>query len=271
MIPSVPITIAAFNTATASSNKIHDDDVARSYGFGGGLVPGVDVFAYLTQPAAESWGADWLGAGRISARFARPVYDGEVVTVDAEPTPGDETMRVELRGPDDTIRATADVWRSTDGSAPDDSEPLPDVRPLPAQRPPASAAALAPGTVLGSLHDRFDADAATSYLDDVRDDGAPYREQRLAHPGWLLRRSNSVLAANIELGPWIHVASDVRFHAVVEDGDEIEVRAAVSGEFERGGHRFVTLDVALVAPDGGLVQRVTHTAIHTPRPAAGGI
>nr|MDQ3311923.1 hypothetical protein [Actinomycetota bacterium] len=123
--------------------------------------------------------------------------------------------------------------------------------------------------VLGSLHDRFDADAAMGYLDDVRDGGAPYRDQRLAHPGWLLRRSNSILAANVELGPWIHVASDVRFHAVVEDGDEIEVRAAVSDEFERGGHRFVTLDVALVDTNASLIQRVTHTAIHTPRPAVG--
>ena len=35
-------------------------------------------------------------------------------------------------------------------------------------------------------------------------------------------------------------------------------------EFERKGHRFVTLDVAITA-DERPVQRVTHTAIHTPR------
>ena len=38
----------------------------------------------------------------------------------------------------------------------------------------------------------------------------------------------------------------------------------VLDEFERKGHRFVTLDVVVLA-DGDLVQRVTHTAIHTPR------
>ncbi len=32
--------LTAFNTATASTNKIHDDDVAQQYGFRGGLVPG---------------------------------------------------------------------------------------------------------------------------------------------------------------------------------------------------------------------------------------
>jgi acyl dehydratase len=80
----------------------------------------------------------------------------------------------------------------------------------------------------------------------------------------LLRFSNSILARNVELGPWIHVGSDVTNHAVVGAGQTIEVRAVVLDEFERKGHRFVTLDVAVLA-DGALAQRVTHTAIHTPR------
>src|SRR5262245_46169653 len=48
--------VTAFNTATASTNKIHDDDVARQYGFHGGLVPGVDVYAYLTHLPVRAWG-----------------------------------------------------------------------------------------------------------------------------------------------------------------------------------------------------------------------
>src|SRR3954453_96570 len=39
--------VTAFNTDTASSNRIHDDATARRFGFRGGLVPGVDVYAYL--------------------------------------------------------------------------------------------------------------------------------------------------------------------------------------------------------------------------------
>ena len=48
--------IEAFNTASASTNKIHDDAVARNYGFRGGLVPGVDVYAYITHLPVERWG-----------------------------------------------------------------------------------------------------------------------------------------------------------------------------------------------------------------------
>nr|MBA2279716.1 hypothetical protein [Acidimicrobiia bacterium] len=71
--------LVAFNTATASTNKIHDDEVARRYGFAGGLVPGVDVYAYLTHLPVARWGPTWLEQGTISARFRQPVYDGDAV------------------------------------------------------------------------------------------------------------------------------------------------------------------------------------------------
>ena len=41
-----PYRVEAYNTAKQSENKIHDDAVARQYGFSGGLVPGVEVLAY---------------------------------------------------------------------------------------------------------------------------------------------------------------------------------------------------------------------------------
>src|SRR5262245_56373132 len=73
--------LVAFNTATQSDNKIHDDEVARRFGFSGGLVPGVDVYAYLCWGPVASWGRDWLERGSFEARFRLPTYDGETVTV----------------------------------------------------------------------------------------------------------------------------------------------------------------------------------------------
>src|SRR5439155_1608329 len=55
--------VQAYNPATASENKIHDDEVARTYGFQGGLVPGVTVYAYMTHPVAETFGRPWLEHG----------------------------------------------------------------------------------------------------------------------------------------------------------------------------------------------------------------
>ena len=47
--------LIARNTASESSNLIHSDEVARRYGFRGGLVPGVTDYAYLTRPVVERW------------------------------------------------------------------------------------------------------------------------------------------------------------------------------------------------------------------------
>ena len=37
----------ALNTAPDSENRIHSDELAKEYGFEGGLVPGVTISAYL--------------------------------------------------------------------------------------------------------------------------------------------------------------------------------------------------------------------------------
>ncbi len=64
----VPYRVKAFNTAVASENKIHDDAVARRFGFAGGLVPGVEIYAYMTHVPVERWGRAWLEAGSAECR-----------------------------------------------------------------------------------------------------------------------------------------------------------------------------------------------------------
>ena len=55
-IALAPYRVEAYNTAHFSENKIHDDEVARRYGFSGGLVPGVDVMAYMMHMPVAKWG-----------------------------------------------------------------------------------------------------------------------------------------------------------------------------------------------------------------------
>ena len=61
----IPYTVKAYNTAKYGAqtrrpgldivfeNRVHDDDVARLFGFSAGLVPGVDIYAYMTHPLVE--------------------------------------------------------------------------------------------------------------------------------------------------------------------------------------------------------------------------
>lgn len=257
MMKMEPHSLIAFNTATASTNKIHDDAVARQFGFRGGLVPGVDVYAYLTHPPAAAWGIDWLERGTMAARFDSPVYDGDDVLV----TPGDDgSLVVTSAG----VRCAAGVASLPDGP-PEAIDPArwPDVAQVD-DPPPASPEVLVPGTAFGLAPHTFHADRAEEYLDAVRETLPLYRDEGIAHPGWILRDANYVLSANVRLGPWIHVESTVQHLGVVRDGDEVAARAVVTREWERKGHRFVSLDVLHLA-DGRPVARTDHTAIHRPR------
>lgn len=255
-------TLCAFNTATASTNKMHDDEVAQQYGFRGGLVPGVDVYAYLTHLPAEAWGLEWLQRGTMRARFLTPVYDGDTVTVTSSPS-GARTLRLELRDSRGDLCATGEATLPDEPPELPDPSDWPEVEP-PADQPPASPESLRVGTALGFPAHTFVADRAGEYLADVRESLPLYAAERVAHPGWLLRDANYVLSSGVRLGPWIHVESVTQHLDVVRDGERVSARALVTGEWERKGHRFVALDVLLLAGSRP-VARVAHTAIHTPR------
>ena len=80
---SINHTINAFNISADSENKIHDDSVAKRFGFQGGLVPGVEVYAYMTNPIIQYFGDSWLKNGNAECKFMKPVYDGEQTQVKA--------------------------------------------------------------------------------------------------------------------------------------------------------------------------------------------
>src|SRR5271165_2828820 len=88
-----PYQVAAFNTAKSSENKIHDDATAKRFGFKGGLVGGVHVYAYMTHLPVQRWGRAWLERGTGEARFGKPVYEGDI----AEITAADDSEGMSLR------------------------------------------------------------------------------------------------------------------------------------------------------------------------------
>ena len=93
-----PYRVSAYNTSKHSENKMHDDTVAKRFGFIGGLVPGVDVMAYMMHLPVAKWGRAFLERGLIEARFVKPVYDGEIADVTGEESNGVLAIQVESRG-----------------------------------------------------------------------------------------------------------------------------------------------------------------------------
>ena len=256
--------VVAFNTATQSANKIHDDAVAKGLGFKGGLVPGVDVLAYLTHLPAANWGRAWLDDGAITGRFERPVYDGDRVEVIAEPL--DEGALDLTLFDSEGLGCAVGVALAHAPDAPPPVDAIP-VAEVADELPPASPEAFAafPDGVLGTLEYGFHAEAAETYLGEIKETLPLYRDERLAHPGWLLRMANWALTHNVRLGPWIHVGSALQLHGAIEEGQRISVRSRVVDVSERKGHRFVELDVVYVVDDARVAAHCRHTSIYEPR------
>ena len=268
-MPAVEIwTVRAHNSGLVSENAIHHDDVAERFGFTGGLVPGVDVYAYMCHAPAEAWGLAWVETGTMQARFALPVYDGEDVTVEAT-SPASDTLTIELRNSKGDVCATGAASLPSEPPLAPGTSGWPAVGPPPpnSDRPPASPETLAPGTAFNLSDHGFHAYRGNEYLSTIRETLPLYLEERIAHPGWLLRDANYVLAQNVRLGPWMHVESETQHFAAVRDGQRVETRAVVAKEWEHKGHRFVELDVAVIA-EGAVAHRTRHVAIYQPRQAA---
>lgn len=255
--------VTAHNTSKQSENKIHDDAVARKFGFSGGLVPGVDVFAYMTHLPVEKWGRAFLERGLIDARFVKPVYDGEVAELTGSEAGGILSIEVHSRG---GLCATGTA--SLPSSAPEFSlAEFREVAPV-AERHPVNAGSYEVGKWLGTLPRDWAGDAPKEYLADIRETDPIYAKEGLGHPGLLQRVMNKVLVDNAILGPWIHVGSKMQLLSAAKAGDVITARAKVIGNYDKKGHRFVELDALVVANGKTPLAHCRHIAIYQPREAA---
>lgn len=258
-------TVRAHNSSEQSENKIHDNTVARQYGFEGGLVPGVTVHGYMTRPVLDALGMEWLERGTISTRFIKPFYQDELVTVRTTVTSaGDsgpvlELVAVNDRG-DTCAIGTASLPAERPAAPSFDEVP---VAPPATVRPPVSYDVLSGMSVLGTVETSPAKIAEErARVEELHDDHPAYRgETAVVHPGFLIRYANTVLSQAVQLGPWIHVSSDVRHYSTVLPGEGFQTRGRITELFERKGHKFVTLDV-LQAAGGRVVTRNTHTAIY---------
>ncbi len=255
-----PYRVQAYNTAKDSENKMHDDTVARQFGFSGGLVTGVDLLAYMLHVPVAKYGRAFLERGMIEGRFLKPVYDGEMLSIEADETDGSLAVRLISRG-----EVCASGSASLPAIAPAiDLAQYPATEPV-ADRRPVDEHSYVQDSWYGAAAAAWPAEAASAYRSDVRDDEAVYVQDHLVHPGVIQRLMNRVLVENAVLGPWIHVGSRMQLLAPVLIGDELTPRAKVVANYDKKGHRFVELDAVVVANGTRAVAHCHHIAITQPR------
>ena len=255
--------VEAYNAAKLSENKIHDDAVARRFGFSGGLVPGVDVMAYMMHLPVAKWGRAFLERGLIEVRFVKPVYDGEITDIRGEENDGVISIEVGSRG-ELCATGTASLPAAAPWLSIADYVEVAAV----SERKPVNAASYELGKWLGSMPRAWAGPAAAEYLDEVRERDPIFSREGLGHPGQLQRVMNKVLVDNAILGPWIHVGSRMQLLSAARSGDELVARARVTANYEKKGHRFVELDALVVGNGTTPLAHCHHVAIYQPREQA---
>ena len=253
-------------------NKIHEDELARQYGFKGGLVPGVTVYAWMTHPVVEALELAWLERGEFQARFAKPIYYEEPATVRARVSAktGD-SVTIDVAAHNSVGEVCGTATMTLDRGA----RPVPPVvagyavAPLPAERPRVTRAHLENLNALGTPDLDLAPKAAADFIARFGETLAVYAGAAApAHPGVHLDLSNRALDRNVRMSPWIHVESRGRHWSVARAGERLEMRGRVERLFEKKGHEFVEADLLLVAGGTRPVASIRHTAIYLLRQGA---
>ncbi len=259
-----PYHVAVYNTAKSSENKIHDDATAKRFGFKGGLVGGVHVYAYMSHMPVQRWGRAWLERGTGDARFAKPVYEGDIAEITAVEDAAGMSLQVDSGG---VICATGHA------GLPHVSPSLPDLAefrlvPARAQRVAADEQSLRIGEWLGMNPLTITPEYQTQDIADTRETDPIYLREGIVHSGTVLRCCNWALSHNVILPAWMHMGSTVQNLGIARVGDTLNVRARITKNYEHKGHKWVEIDALVIANEATPIARVTHIAIYRPRQLA---
>lgn len=263
--------VRAHNTAHNSENKIHDDEVAARYGFRGGLVPGVTIYAYMTEAVVSRF-PEWLEQGSMQVKFQKPFYEDEFVCVHTEVNADNMPVKLTIKAEreDGEVCAIGSCVVNNQANLLGETrlEDYPEsALPEPSERPIAAREHFLAGAPLGSLETKIDLrDLETTYLKAVDERlSCYYGEDAVAHPGYLLGLANEIFVRNFQVSPWIHVGSELQNFSTLRHDETLSVRGRIHETFERKGFEFVVLDILAVANQKRLVQQVRHTAIYKMR------
>lgn len=226
--------------------SIHDDAVARAHGYRAALVPGAFLYGHFSRVAVETWGLEWIERGALAARFRRPAYNGDRVTIEVDPEAGTDRIALALRDPDDEIAADGWISPPVTRAEPDPSDwpilPLPDPRP-----------AIAPGGMRAGMRASTagivlaQADIAESLA--AFDERHPiYAREGIAHPGFAMRHAMGEVARSFGWpGPMVLTACEGRHFALVKAGQKLETSGVAAECFEKRGKHYVVTEEVLLA------------------------
>ncbi len=252
--------VQAINYSQTSENRIHSDDVAKQYGFRGALVGGVQVFGYLSYPMVKSFGADWLTRGTAEVRFLQPAYHGDWLAIECESIP-EEARAFQVRATNESGELLATLITSAAEQGVDEHASIAPVKANP-PREEISWERLDAGEPFAAMQWQPEYDDNLRHCEQAGDDLAIYRkgDAPAVHPFYFLQQCNRAFSTRFVLPAWIHASSEIRFRRLLRVGQDIEICTIPIEKWERRGHQFARLYVAMWC-EGEVAMEVLHTAI----------
>jgi len=260
-----PWSATALNTAPESKNRIHGDDLARQYGFEGGLVPGVTISAYLVHPLIEHWGKNWLDKGYANCRITSPLYDEELFEVKTNIVNSSEANTT-LTRKNGIVSAYAEVALTKN------LPPAPLLRrdklvSEDYEAPQASKEFWEKLKSKGCKSFKF------SWLDEDplvylrNEDHLPKllqpKEGGYSNLAFLLGCSNWILAGNASMNPWVHIQTISQNYRAVSLNTTLIAEMEINNIYKKRGHEFVNVYVNLFDQrDESCVMRINLIAIY---------
>jgi hypothetical protein len=244
--------------------SIHDDAVARARGYKAALVPGAFVYGHVSRVAIEAWGTAWAERGAMGARFRRPVYNGDRLTIAAAELRGGAAMRrSEVRAVNADGEEVATGWIGL-SDRPKPKPDLGDFELLPRPRvPPAVAAgelgAGMPITTADRILTEADFRASLAAFGETH---PLYGDPGFVHAGCLMRLAMGDTNNSFKFpAPVVLTSAEAQHFALVYPGQRLAtVGRIVATELRNGKHYFDSEEV--LAADGAPVAAFRRRSIY---------
>ncbi|WP_454855690.1 hypothetical protein [Rhizobium binxianense] len=243
---------------------IHDDAVARARGYKAALVPGAFVYGHVGRVAVEAWGRRWAESGGMGARFRRPVYNGDRLTISATALAGNATMRrAEIAVVNEEGEEVASGWVGL----PDTPPTEPDTRsyrilPRPAVPPMVAAGGLKAGMPLTTADKALTEEEFRKSLAAFGELHPLHAGEGIVHSGCLMRLAMGDTNNSFKFpSPVVLTAVETQHFGLVRPGQRLTMVGRIADAYLRKGKYYLESE-EFVSADGVPVAWFLRTQIY---------
>ncbi len=260
--------VATLGSNPRYAGSIHDSAAAQRFGYRAALVPGAFIYGYMSRLAVASWGHDWLARGTIQSHSRRPVFDSERLRLSATRLVDDgQELRAAIVVRNDAGEevATGAVGLPHEAPAPLNLAAFP-ILPVAENPPLVQAGDLPSGAPLTSANDIMMEETHDISLRDFGEIWPGYRDERIVHPGLLLRLTlRDAIDSFRYPTPTIYVEASARHYGIARVGEQLGTSGRITEVSERKGNHYFATEQVLIAGGARVIAHFRRRSIYAAR------